>query len=113
MINIITLIFDSYDYYNDLEIFLYCLLLRFLKHISFLINYLKLEMERSQLDIHAVIGFSGDVHDALILHPDNEHLIYPLGSTVVIRHVLSNNQDFLTGHDHKISGNLSLIKLLE
>lgn len=50
-----------------------------------------------------MIGFSGDVHDGLVLHPDNEHLVYPLGSTVVIRHVLSKKQDFLKGHDNKIS----------
>lgn len=52
-----------------------------------------------------MIGFSGEVHEGLILHPDNEHLIYPLGSTVVIKHVLSKKQDFLKGHDNQISGN--------
>jgi WD40 repeat protein len=39
----------------------------------------------------------------LLLHPDNEHIIYPLGSTVVVRHILSRTQTFLRGHNHKIS----------
>ncbi len=60
-------------------------------------------MENSELDIHVVVGFSGDIHEGLVLHPDNEHLVYPLGSTVVIRHVLSKKQYFLKGHNNKIS----------
>lgn len=45
----------------------------------------------------------GSVANGLILHPDNEHLIYPLGSTVVVRHVLTRTQTFLRGHDNPIS----------
>jgi hypothetical protein len=42
-----------------------------------------------ELEIQAVIGFKGDVKGGLILHPNNEHLIFSLGSTIVVRHVLS------------------------
>lgn len=42
-----------------------------------------------ELDITAVIGFTGRVNEGLILAPDNEHLIYPLGSTIVVRHIIS------------------------
>jgi len=49
----------------------------------------------SQLNILAVIGFKGAVLDSLILHPDNEHIIYPLGSQIVIRNVLTREQRFL------------------
>ena len=64
-----------------------------------------------EVDIKAVIGFSGNppinhigsIYDGLLLHPDNEHVVYPLGSTVVIRHILSRSQTFLRGHDNKIS----------
>lgn len=38
-----------------------------------------------------------------MLHPDNEHIIYPLGSTVVVRHILTRTQTFLRGHQHRIS----------
>lgn len=56
-----------------------------------------------ELQINAVIGFSGNTYDGLLLHPDNEHIIYPLGSTVVVRHILSRTQTFLRGHDNRIS----------
>lgn len=49
----------------------------------------------SQLNILAVIGFKGSVLDSLILHPDNEHIIYPIGSQIVIRNVLTREQRFL------------------
>jgi hypothetical protein len=52
-------------------------------------------MEDNQLNILAVIGFKGAVLDSLILHPDNEHIIYPLGSQIVIRNVLTREQRFL------------------
>jgi len=52
-------------------------------------------MEDSQLNILAVIGFKGAVLESLILHPDNEHLIYPLGRQIVIRNVLTREQRFL------------------
>jgi len=44
-----------------------------------------------ELSIAAIIGFTGKVHEGLILHPDNEHLIYPLGSTIVVRHIISRS----------------------
>lgn len=37
----------------------------------------------------------GKVIDGLILHPDNEHIIYPLGTTLVVRHIISRTQQFL------------------
>lgn len=49
----------------------------------------------NQLNILAVIGFKGSVVDGLILHPDNEHLIYPIGSQIIIRNVLTREQRFL------------------
>lgn len=42
-----------------------------------------------ELEITAVIGFTGNIKEGLMLHPDNEHLIYPLGSTIVVRHIIS------------------------
>ena len=49
----------------------------------------------NQLNILAVLGFKGSVVDGLILHPDNEHLIYPIGSQIIIRNVLTREQRFL------------------
>ena len=44
------------------------------------------------------IPFSGKVKHALILHPDDTHIIYPLGSTIVIKNVEdTSKQVFLQG----------------
>jgi len=45
----------------------------------------------------------GKVNSGLILHPDNEHIIFPLGTTIVVRHIISRTQQFLRGHDNDIS----------
>lgn len=42
-----------------------------------------------ELDIEAVIGFKGSVKDGLILHPDNEHMVFALGSTIIVRHIIN------------------------
>lgn len=42
-----------------------------------------------ELELSAVIGFSGTVIQGLMLHPDNEHLVSPLGCTILIRHIVS------------------------
>jgi len=57
------------------------------------------------LELAAVIGFAGDVSGGLVLHPDDKRLIYPLGSTIVIKQILENTQRFLQkeGHDRSVS----------
>jgi len=60
-------------------------------------------MATEDLDIQAVIGFRGVVPNGLRLHPDGEHLVFPLGSCVVIRNILQRTQTFLQGHDNQIS----------
>merc|ERR1719193_672424 len=57
------------------------------------------------LELEAVIGFAGKVNGGLILHPDDKRLINPLGSTIVIKHILKNTQRFLQkdGHDRAVS----------
>jgi len=56
-----------------------------------------------ELELQAVIGFKGTVVDGLLLHPDNEHLIFPLGCTVVVRNLLQRTQTFLQGHDNQVN----------
>ena len=56
-----------------------------------------------ELQLSAVIGFRGKVADGLILHPDNQHLLFPLGTTIVIRNIISRTQQFLRGHDNDVS----------
>eukprot|EP00658_Telonema_sp_P-2_P060202 TRINITY_DN4917_c0_g5_i3.p1 TRINITY_DN4917_c0_g5~~TRINITY_DN4917_c0_g5_i3.p1 ORF type:complete len:323 (-),score=64.49 TRINITY_DN4917_c0_g5_i3:100-1068(-) len=58
----------------------------------------------AQLQLDAVIGFGGDIQSGLIFHPDGQHLLYPLGSTIVIRDLAaSHSQRFLHGHTDDVS----------
>ncbi|XP_077314728.1 cilia- and flagella-associated protein 52 [Lithobates pipiens] len=56
-----------------------------------------------QLELDSVIGFNGHVPSGLISHPDREHLIYPLGCTVVIENLSKHKQYFLHGHTNNVS----------
>ena len=59
--------------------------------------------EQKSLNLMAIIGFSGKVREGLILHPDNETLIFPIGSQIIVRNVLTRQDSFLRGHDNDIS----------
>jgi len=56
-----------------------------------------------ELELAAVIGFKGTVVQGLVLHPDNEHLIFPLGCAVIVRNLIQRTQSFLQGHDNQVS----------
>ena len=60
-------------------------------------------LDADSLELRAVIGFRGQVKNGLILHPDNEHLVFPLGCTIVVRNIIQRTQHFLQGHDNTIS----------
>ncbi|XP_037265448.1 cilia- and flagella-associated protein 52 isoform X2 [Falco biarmicus] len=55
------------------------------------------------LELRAAIGFNGHVPCGLICHPDKEHVLYPLGCTVVIQDLGSKKQTFLHGHTNNVS----------
>ncbi|XP_035253349.1 cilia- and flagella-associated protein 52-like [Anguilla anguilla] len=55
------------------------------------------------LELDAVIGFNGRVVSGLILHPEETHLIYPLGCTVIQRNIQNNTQEFLAEHTNNVS----------
>ena len=59
--------------------------------------------EVKYLNLLAIIGFSGKPLDSLILHPDNETIIFPIGSQIIVRNVLTRQDSFLRGHDNVIS----------
>mmetsp|Transcript_34261 Transcript_34261/g.80051 ORF Transcript_34261/g.80051 Transcript_34261/m.80051 type:complete len:616 (-) Transcript_34261:179-2026(-) len=56
-----------------------------------------------ELELEAVIGFKGTVTQGLLLHPDQQHLIFPLGCTVVVRNLIEKTQSFLQGHDNQVN----------
>ena len=61
--------------------------------------------EPQQVQLKGAIGFNGSVPGGVLLHPDDARLFYPLGSTIVVKHLHTNAQHFLSkgGHDHDIS----------
>merc|ERR1719235_3095566 len=60
-------------------------------------------MSEQELELSAVVGFKGSVPTGLILHPDSEHLIFPLGCTIVVRNLMKKTQSFLQGHDNQVN----------
>jgi WD40 repeat protein len=56
------------------------------------------------LSLAACIGFGGNVHNGLVLHNDGRTIIYPLGSTIVLRDKHDPKaQEFLQGHTDKVT----------
>ena len=59
-------------------------------------------MATEALNLLNVVGFAGGVPDGLIVH--GQTLIYPLGSTVVLRAKdETESQEFLQGHTGQVS----------
>jgi len=51
------------------------------------------------LELLGCIGFSGEVPQAVVVHPNREHIMYPLGCNVVIENIAGKKkQTFLRGH---------------
>ncbi|XP_061222864.1 cilia- and flagella-associated protein 52 isoform X1 [Neopsephotus bourkii] len=59
--------------------------------------------EARALELRAAIGFNGHVPFGLICHPNKQHILYPLGCTVVIQDLDSKKQVFLHGHTNNVS----------
>ncbi|KAJ1434647.1 flagellar associated protein putative: flagellar associated protein [Ochromonadaceae sp. CCMP2298] len=55
------------------------------------------------LKIKSVIGFNGKIRQALLYSPCGKYLVYPLGSFVVVKNVVSDKEAFLDGHSNEIS----------
>lgn len=37
------------------------------------------------------------------MHPDKQHIVYPVGSTLVVENIQTKRQQFLTGHTNNIA----------
>lgn len=53
--------------------------------------------------IISYLSLLGHVPNGLKCHPDQEHLIYPLGCTILIQAINTNEQKFLHGHGNNVS----------
>ncbi|KAL3875946.1 hypothetical protein ACJMK2_033846 [Sinanodonta woodiana] len=51
-----------------------------------------------RLEIDSIIGLNGKVHGGMKVHPNRQHLIFPLGCAVVIEDISTNKQESLWGH---------------
>ncbi|XP_020794135.2 cilia- and flagella-associated protein 52 [Boleophthalmus pectinirostris] len=58
---------------------------------------------QNSLELESAIGFSGHVVSGLRVHPNKNHLIYPLGWTIIIKRIKDGKQDFLHGHNNNVS----------
>ncbi|XP_011912771.1 PREDICTED: cilia- and flagella-associated protein 52 [Cercocebus atys] len=66
-------------------------------------NKISPEAQVAELELDAVIGFNGHVPTGLKCHPDQEHLIFPLGCTILIQAINTQEQNFLQGHGNNVS----------
>ncbi|XP_033630475.1 cilia- and flagella-associated protein 52-like [Asterias rubens] len=57
----------------------------------------------SKLELISMTGFNGEVFAGFKVHPDKEHIIYPVGNTVIVEHITKNTQNCLSGHTNDVS----------
>nr|XP_033817632.1 cilia- and flagella-associated protein 52 [Geotrypetes seraphini]XP_033817633.1 cilia- and flagella-associated protein 52 [Geotrypetes seraphini]XP_033817634.1 cilia- and flagella-associated protein 52 [Geotrypetes seraphini]XP_033817635.1 cilia- and flagella-associated protein 52 [Geotrypetes seraphini] len=63
----------------------------------------EVEDDVPRLELESIIGYNGYIPSGLICHPDRDHLIYPLGCTVIIQNINTHKQYFLQGHTNNVS----------
>ena len=57
----------------------------------------------ANLNLVRTMGFNGTLQNGLHIHPDGQHIIYALGSVVVIESLVDRSQVFLNGHTNTVS----------
>ncbi|XP_026729144.1 cilia- and flagella-associated protein 52 [Trichoplusia ni] len=55
------------------------------------------------LESYAIIGFDGSAIRGLKVHPDSEHIVYPMGNKVCIQEWKTKKMYFLSGHTNSVS----------
>ncbi|CAH2036810.1 unnamed protein product, partial [Iphiclides podalirius] len=60
-------------------------------------------MDVKNLEPYAIIGFDGSALKGLKVHPDGEHIVYPMGNKVCIQEWKSKKMHFLSGHSNSVS----------
>jgi len=59
--------------------------------------------DAAQLRIKSVIGFNGKVNRAMHYTPCGKYLVYPLGSFIVVKNLVTEKEAFVDGHTNQIS----------
>ncbi|CAH0723092.1 unnamed protein product, partial [Brenthis ino] len=60
-------------------------------------------MDVKNLEPYAIIGFDGSAIRGLNVHPDGEHIVYPMGNKVCIQEWKTKKMCFLSGHTNSVS----------
>ncbi|XP_075232262.1 cilia- and flagella-associated protein 52 [Lycorma delicatula] len=60
-------------------------------------------IEVEDLELLSIIGFDGNAPNGLRVHPDGVHIVYPLGSKLVVQNWKTKEQSFLEGHTNVIA----------
>ncbi|XP_014472241.1 PREDICTED: cilia- and flagella-associated protein 52 [Dinoponera quadriceps] len=60
-------------------------------------------MEPRNLEAIGIIKFDGITKNGLRLHPDGQHILYPMGYKVVIKKIETGEQNFFSGHTNNVS----------
>ncbi|CAH8628848.1 unnamed protein product [Schistosoma guineensis] len=56
------------------------------------------EVGFEKLKLTGVIGFNGKIQNGFLVHPDGQHVVFSLGSNVIIENISTGEQFFLQGH---------------
>ncbi|XP_071443263.1 cilia- and flagella-associated protein 52 [Hetaerina americana] len=59
--------------------------------------------EVKDLELISVIGFEGGTRQGLILHPDKKHVVYHMGTKVIVQNWESKEQHFKANHANNVS----------
>ncbi|XP_004926410.2 cilia- and flagella-associated protein 52 [Bombyx mori] len=59
--------------------------------------------EVKNLEAYGIIGFDGSAIRGLKIHPDCEHIVYPMGNKVCIQEWKTKKMYFLSGHSNSVS----------
>ncbi|CAL1528824.1 unnamed protein product [Lymnaea stagnalis] len=61
-------------------------------------------IDTKELELERIIGFNGKVPGGLLVHPDREHVIYPLGCNVIIEDITKEaTQSILSSHTNNVT----------
>jgi len=60
--------------------------------------------DTQDLELERIIGFNGKVDGGLMVHPDREHIVYPLGNNIIIEDITNEaKQCILSSHTNNVT----------
>ncbi|GFS23246.1 cilia- and flagella-associated protein 52 [Elysia marginata] len=61
-------------------------------------------IDTKELELERIIGFNGKVPSGLVVHPDREHIVYPLGCNIIIEDITKEaKQCILSKHTNNVT----------